>query len=68
MAVNKKQEPVALLPRISFAEFVGAHSELGHLQKAGFKVFCGKEWMRLKEWQDKLDEYLERDEKKEGDK
>ena len=62
MTMAKKEveevEIVELAPRIHYNEFVNLYSELDVMQKAGFKVFCKKEWMRKEEWQEFLTNYL----------
>lgn len=62
--VNKVDKPVAkpveLPPRIHVNEFLGAHTDLNVLQKAGFKAVVRKEWMRLEEWSEQLVKYLKK--------
>lgn len=53
-----KPNPVSIksthpLPqRIHFRQFIFMHPELDEMQVAGFKAYCGKDWMYEKEWQD----------------
>lgn len=49
------EEPLA--PRIHINEFVALYTDLDDVQKAGFRAYAKKEWMRKDEWQDCLTEY-----------
>lgn len=53
------KEPIkAPLPaRIHIDEFVTVHTDLNPMQKAGLRATCGKDWMRLGEWEKALKKY-----------
>jgi hypothetical protein len=69
MADKKDKEvvkPVELPPRIHISEFLSTHTDLGVLQKAGFKATVKKEWMRLSEWQEQFSIYSDKNRKRGG--
>jgi hypothetical protein len=57
-----KKDPIVsetLVSRIQIGEFLIQYPELSDMQKAGFKAFVGKEWMRPEEWSDSYVKYQE---------
>jgi hypothetical protein len=48
-------------PRIHRKEFLFTVRDMTEVQKAGFIAYCGgKEWMRLSEWRESLEQYKNR--------
>lgn len=58
MASKPTRQSIKVLePRIHIKEFLCGFPEWSTVQKAGFKAFANKEWMRPEEWQGLLKEY-----------
>jgi hypothetical protein len=57
----QQREAIKLLPpRIHLNEFLVRYPNFSEMERAGFKTYAKKEWMRLSEWQELLDKYINR--------
>lgn len=54
---KKAEETVTLVPRIHINEFLASYPDMSEMQRAGFKAFANKEWMRPKEWANEYNKY-----------